>query len=402
MNRKLLLLLDKTVLRALFYAVVLIERLRGSRANSPDLPESPRFLVIRPGGLGDALMSIPFLRALKQAFPTSHVTVICVKKNRAALKHVPFHDAVVVLDDLANAWSNLKRIRSGGFDLVFDLEPYRRTSSIVGWASGAPTRVGFDTNSRRRLYTHLVSYAGDSRFEAANMLYQLRAIGLAPVLEEGADMRFSLPDESRSEARDLLGEMLIDPENEFLVAVAVGVLKPHHRWVMAEFARLLDLIRSEDSKVRIVLVGSPNDLADTQEVVRYLDSRERVENLVGKTGFDAALGILERCRMLVSCDGGLVYMAAAMGCATVSLWGPGVMERFKPPGERHLGVRKAYACVPCVTWDRLGEFPPCPYERRCYNELTAEEVFDSYLSLKERLTRDAHDAGSRRLGSGCS
>lgn len=399
MNRKLLLLLDKTVLRALFYGVVLIAQLRGERASSAaeSVPESPRFLVIRPGGLGDALMSIPFLRALKQAFPTSHVTLICVKKNQAALKHVPFHDSVIVLDDLPRAWSNLNRLVRGGFDVVFDLEPYRRTSAIVGWASGAATRVGFDTNSRRRLYTHLVTYAADSRFEAANMLYQLHAIGLEPVLEDGADMRFSLPDVHRDEAADLLGEMGIDPESEFLVAVAVGVLKPHHRWVMTQFARLIELIRSDDPKAHIVLVGSPNDLADTQEVERHLGSHARVCNLVGKTGFDAALGVLQRCRMLVSCDGGLVYMAAAMGCGTVSLWGPGVMERFKPPGDRHLGVRKGYACIPCVTWDRLGEFPACPYQRRCYNELTAEEVFRAYFALKEKLGAE-HGAQARRLG----
>jgi ADP-heptose:LPS heptosyltransferase len=387
MNRKLLLLLDKTVLRALFYAIVLIARLRRAGPSPPvvRLTDAPRFLVIRPGGLGDGLMSLPFLRALKQNFPAGHVTLICVKKNQAALKRVPFYDELIVLDDLAKFWRNVRRTLRGGFDVLFDLEPFRRTSAIVAWASGTETRVGFDTNSRRLLYTHLVTYAGDSRFEAANMLYQLRVIGLDPAAEDAADLCLPFPDERRAGVTSLLSEAGIDAERVFLVAVAVGALKPHHRWVMTEFARLIELVRSEDRAVRVVLVGSPTDVADTEEVWRHLGSHERVTNLVGKTDFNSALGVLERCRILISCDGGLVYMGAAMGCSTLSLWGPGVMERFKPPGERHVGVRKNYACIPCVTWERLGEFPPCPYERRCYNDLTAEEVFGAYRSLKGKL-----------------
>ena len=384
MNRKLLLLLDKTVLRAVFYAVVLIARLRraGTSPAVVRVADAPRFLVIRPGGLGDGLMSTPFLRALKRNFPASHVTLICVKKNQAALRHVPFYDELIVLDDPAKLWTNVRRVLRGGFDVLFDLEPFRRTSAIVAWASGTPTRVGFDTNSRRLLYTHLVTYAGDSRFEAANMLYQLRVVGLDPAAEDAADLRLAYPAEKRAGVASLLGTVGIDAEREFLVAVAVGVLKPHHRWVMTEFARLIELVRAEDRTARVVLVGSPNDAADTAEVWRHLESHERVTNLVGKTDFNTALGVLERCRILISCDGGLVYMGAAMGCSTVSLWGPGVMERFKPPGEGHVGVRKDYACIPCVTWERLGEFPRCPYGRRCYNELTAEEVFRAYLDLK--------------------
>jgi ADP-heptose:LPS heptosyltransferase len=104
--------------------------------------------------------------------------------------------------------------------------------------------------------------------------------------------------------------------------------------------------------------------------------------LVGETTFSEALAVLSKCKILIACDGGLVYMAAAMGCGTISLWGPGVMDRFKPPGENHIGIRKDYFCIPCVNYSRLGEFPPCPYNRRCYMDITAEEIFDQYLSLK--------------------
>jgi len=98
-----------------------------------------------------------------------------------------------------------------------------------------------------------------------------------------------------------------------------------------------------------------------------------------------SLAVLRASRILLACDGGIVYMGAAMGCSTISLWGPGVMERFKPPGEEHVGIRKDYFCVPCVNYSRLGEFPGCAYDRRCMKDITVDEVFENYLVLKSRM-----------------
>jgi ADP-heptose:LPS heptosyltransferase len=385
-NRKLLLFLDKSLFRALFYVVVVIAKLNRRRAEfPPKLSDPARFLVIRPGGLGDGLMSIPFLRVLKERFPTSHVTLVCVQKNRAILRHLPYHDELIVMDDLPRLFRNAWQLWRGRFDVLFDLEPFRRTSSIVGWISRARSRVGFDTNARRHLYTHLVTYSGDSCFEASNMLRQLSFLDIDVPSDRAADMSFPLPPDSRTAARAMLTEAGVDLDEDFLVAVAVGVLKPHHRWVISRFVALIELMRAEDKRTRVLLIGSAGDTEDVGAVLGGLKGQQRVVNLTGKTNVVDVLGVLQACRILIACDGGIVYMAAAVGCQTVSLWGPGVMERFKPPGEQHIGVRENYACIPCVTWDRLGEFPRCPYDRRCLNDIEATTVFGAYCRLKRRL-----------------
>lgn len=384
MSRQLLLLLDKTLFRLIFYFVVLWAkpRYRAGVQEPAELPANARFLVIRPGGLGDALMCVPMLRALREAFPKGHITVVCVEKNRAALELLSWHDELVAIDVPRLLFQNALRLRRRRFDAVFDVEPFRRLSSIVAYWTGAPLRVGFDTGARRALYTHLVSYAHDRRFEGQNMTRQLAVLGVDVPSEKAGDLGFDLSADILDRAAERLQERGVELGRDYLVAVACGVLKPHHRWVMSEFAGLIDRIRDEDPAVKVVLVGGPADRPDTDEVVSNLDSRDRLIDLVGEVAFAEALGVLAACRVLVASDGGVVYMAACVGCATVSLWGPGVMERFKPPGDLHAGVRKQYACIPCVTWSRLGEFPRCPYGRRCYNDLTADEVFAGYARLK--------------------
>jgi len=387
MNRHLLILLDKTAFRLLFWLVAAWAwlRRRPSGPHPARLPTSPRLLVIRPGGIGDGIMCIPLLRSLRKAFPQGRIILACVKKSKSALQLLPYSDELVVVDEPAGMF----RLLQGTFDAVLDAEPFRLVSAVVAYLSGAPVRIGFDTGPRRLLYTHLVTYAHDHLFEAANMVRHLEALGIRVPEDEAVDMRFEPPASARVSARGILATHGADPTRDALVAVAPGVLKPHHRWVMAEFAALIEAIRSGDDATKILLVGSQRDLQDSQEVVRHLSSTDRIIDLVGKTNFAESLAVLEACQILVACDGGVVHMAAAMGCRSISLWGPGVMERFKPPGDRHIGVRKNYPCVPCVTWNRLGEFPGCPYDRKCYKTITAAEVFAHYRRLKTTLVQSS-------------
>lgn len=384
MNRNILILLDKTIFRIAFYIVLLIVKLRKFRDPNFQikLDKSNNFLVIRPGGLGDGLMAIPFLKALRKEFPENRISLLCVKKNEAALKHLSFLDEIIVLDNINYLHKNLFSLFRNQFDVVFDLEPFRKISSIVTYVSGATIRIGFDTNIRRELYTHFVTYPNEKFFESINMIRQLKVLNVEVSEVEAVDMSFPLPAEVKNKVDLIFQSHDIQPDNDFIVAVAPGVLKPHHRWIMSRFAKLIELILQEDPNIKILVVGAPADLKDANEVLEHLNEDNRIINLVGKTNFMEAIGVMRSCKILITCDGGIVYVAAAMGCGTISLWGPGVMDRFKPPEPDHIGIRKDYFCIPCVNYSRLGEFPPCPYDRRCINDITPEDVLEKYVHLK--------------------
>jgi len=392
MNRHLLIFLDKTFFRIAFYCVVIFSNFsKGQRHSSKNKDHAlDSFLIIRPGGIGDGLMSLPLLKNMRQHCPQNKVTLICLKKNQLAYKHVSCFDELIVLDTPSGLLRTLQLFWKRTFDVVFDLEPFRKVSALVAYFSRATIRIGFDTNNRRALYTHLTSYPNEKYYESFNMVRQLQAVGLNIPEDEAQDLSFSLPDNDVEAARASLISKGIAPERDFIVALAPGVLKKHHRWHMPHFSRLIQLMRQDDARVKILLLGVPADIPDSQAVLAHLSEDSRPVNFVGETSYTQSLAILKFCKILVACDGGIVYMAAAMGCSTLSIWGPGVMERFKPPGENHPGIRKNYACVPCVNYSRLGEFPDCPYDRKCINDISPESVFSAYRSLKDRL-QTGHD-----------
>lgn len=387
MNRNILILLDKTIFSIVFFLFVLASKLRPRRnvAYQLQLSGDEHFLVIRPGGLGDGIMSVPLLRSLRGNFPNGKITLLCVKKSKPALEHVPYYDKMLVIDNIAKLPGNILYLWKNRSDVVLDLEQFRKVTSIISYLSGDGIRIGFDTNSRRLLYTHFVTYPNEKYFESINMIRQLEVLGVFVSKKEAVDIRFPIPLEITRKTENILASARLHADREFLVAIFPGVLKSHHRWKMEEFAELINLILSSQENARIVLLGSSADIPDAEEVMRYTGRNEKIVNLVGRTGMLESLGILKMCKVLIACDGGAVYMGASMGCRTISLWGPGVMERFKPPGEDHVGVRKEYFCIPCVNYGRLGEFPPCPYNRRCLNDLTAYEVYEHYEKLKSGI-----------------
>ena len=388
MNRHLLIFLDKTVFKILFYLVVCFSRVaKREKVNSTThISRNEHFLVIRPGGVGDGLMAIPLLRTLRERFPQGRITVLCVKKSYEGIRYLPFIDDILVLDDLKKLFRNSLKLFTGNIGVVFDLEQFKRISSIVAYLTGAKTRIGFDTNNRRLLYTDLVAYFNDKQYESLNIARQLQVMGITLPHDSAIDMTFPLEEQYVEKGKSLLESYSINLSQAFLVAVFPGVLKSHHKWKTDEFISLINKILEENGGAKVLIFGTKTDKAETNLVLEGVNNSKRVIDLVGQGGFLDVLGLLKFCRVLVACDGGAVYMGAAMGCSTLSLWGPGVMERFKPPGDLNIGVRKDYACIPCVQYNRLGEFPKCPYNRKCLNELTAEEVFEQYLTLKNRVS----------------
>ena len=92
---------------------------------------------------------------------------------------------------------------------------------------------------------------------------------------------------------------------------------------------------------------------------------------------------MERARLFVGNDGGLLHFAAATGLATVSIWGPTRPGKWGPRGAIHCQVRKAETCEGCVYWDYRAT---CAHGGKC---LRAVEVADVAGAVEEVLAAQA-------------
>jgi len=157
-----------------------------------------KILFIRPGGIGDAVLLIPAITAVKKKYPDANISVLAERRNSAVFSMCPDVKNVYNYDSPKELW---KVIRDK-YDTVIDTEQWHRLSAVVARLTREPISIGYATNEREKLFTHPVAYSHED-YEARSFLNLL-----SPLVGEvffDADIPFlSVPSGTIRQVRPLL------------------------------------------------------------------------------------------------------------------------------------------------------------------------------------------------------
>jgi len=359
-------LLDKTLFLALFHG----QQIFRPRQESPyalDANGVHRILVIRPGGLGDMLLALPFFRQLKKFFPQAVVDLVCMRRNvdvaRILDDELGFHRILILERDV------FPLLRSR-YDLAISLDQSKYgyiIPSLMGMFR-ARIKIGYDIGQRTRFCTHRVVYRHDEH-EAQSSLNILKFFGINHTVSEG-DLLLDGIVGLRAEARALLEEYGLSSGR--FIACNFGSMKPQNKLPDRPVRSLIDLLGKRPGLPLVALGGLAN-YAETERLRTGIDNNS-VLNLCGRTSLRQMLGLLGHAALFFGYDGGPLHMAVAAGCPTVSVWGPSLFDKWAPTlSSRHVFVNRRLACQPCQT-GRSPVFAGCPYGLECLSGLTAEEI----------------------------
>jgi len=314
---------------------------------------APRsILLIRPGGIGDAVLLVPAIQALKEHFPEASIDILAERRNAGVfalcpgLRHVYHYDRP----------GQLLRVLRNRYDVVIDSEQWHRLSAVVARVVRAPVKIGFSTNQRHRLFTHAISYALED-YEANSFLRLVEPLGISAALPPVPWL--FVPDL----ARETVAKLMPAEDPSPLVIIFPGASIPEKRWGEDRFREVVKWCAEQSFKV--VLIGG----AGEEEVAGRIAGAD-VVNLVGMTSLVETAAVLGRAAVVVSGDSGVLHIAAGLGRPTVSLFGPSSATKWGPRGDRHLVLRPTN----CPDCSRFGTTPPCPHNGRCMQEIGVEEV----------------------------
>ncbi len=322
------------------------------------MPESdPQILVRAPNWLGDAVMSLGFLRKLKPAFPGARVAVLA----RQGLEELFRGEADEVF--------GLPRGRPGvapewrrPWDLHFVLPP-SFSSAWLAWRSGARRRIGYAGQGRAWLLTGALKprpalhraeeYAWLLRPFLEDPLQDLDLAlkaGPAPVLEGRGDRAlavFHIHSEAQSRRMSV------------------------ERW--ADLGRALFRRRG----LMLALTGSAGERARAEVLRARLAESGPVANLAGRTGLKELAGLLAAADLVVSADSGPAHLANSLGAPTLVLFGAGDERKTGPYRREGLRVLRleGLSCAPCVS-NRCRFGQP-----RCLEDLSAAALLSAALHL---------------------
>lgn len=326
------------------------------------VPDNIRsILVIRPGGIGDAVLLVPALQALKEKYPEARITVLAEKRNSAVFKLCPYVDRTLLYDRPSNLFEAVR----GVYDVTIDSEQWHRLSAVIARMTGAAVIIGYATNERSRLFSHPVRYSHDD-YEAVSFFNVLEPLGIHG---RGMPERFlDPPEESAAVAAHLLADLGSVP----FVTIFPGASIPERRWGADRFHQVARWLSA--FSLRLVVVGGKDDHQQGEAIIAGGSGL----NLAGRTSLAETAAVIDRSALLVSGDSGVLHIAVGLGKPTVSLFGSGRSEKWAPRGDRHIVINKELPCSPCTTY---GTTPPCPQNAQCLRDITVEEVTNAATML---------------------
>jgi heptosyltransferase-2 len=321
-------------------------------------------LVIRaPNWLGDVVMALPAMAAVRAACPDTRITVA------AAASVAPLFGELTGAgqDDIAvvHSATEAATLATGHFEAALLMTNSFRTA----WAArraGIQHRCGYRGNLRGFLLTRAVERPAGRVNQSVYYLQLVRGLGV--------DAPDALPHiRVRAETAARAGALLAQHEpSRPLVGFAPGAAYGHaKRWPPSRVADVIARL-SNLRGATCVLVGAAGDRDAAREIESSLPPGVRVVDLVGRTDLRLLAGVLARCDAFVSNDSGAMHLAAALGVPVTAIFGPTDERVTAPPGDHDVLIHDVF-CRPCMLRD-------CPIDHRCMKGITPEMVFTAVSS----------------------
>jgi len=321
-----------------------------------------RVLVTRLNYLGDVVLSLAMVDALRRAHPGIEIDYLTREPAASLLRpDARFARVFGWRDGMRAALSMVATLRSRRYRAVIDLYSNPR-SAWLSWLSGAPVRIGGNRRGRRLLYTHRVQPPAGTPVIDVFMEYA-KPLGVngpptKPVLAITAHER----DDAEAHLENAGAAASVRTPR---IGVHPGGKWSVKRWPAAHFAELVD--RLEKAGARVVVFTGPDERDATDEVMRRVTtSPARLEPL----DIRATAAVISCLDAMVACDGGIMHTSVATGTPTVGIFGSSQSSVWFPY-ENFGPYRAAQIDVPC----RPCHQHVCPLgHTRCLNELSPARV----------------------------
>ncbi len=305
-------------------------------------------LVIDFGQLGDVVLSLPALAAIRARFPSARVSVAVGRPAVAVIELACVADEVLGVDRVAlrdgpkplsifRIAKLVKDVRRAGFDFVIDLHSLSETN-LLGYLSKAPQRL----YARRpgRSLDWLSNFRPRPPIEDTTKHATARYLDVLAPLGVGEVSRVPRL-QTRAEDDRAVEEMLRKERagtDAPLVGIFPGAGHPSRRWPLEQFAELARRLEVNDG-VRVVLFAGPEERALVREM-RAQFPRSAI--VFDRLTIPQLTSALSRLAVLISNDTGPMHIAAAVGSPVVILMAHHPMFAcYIPPGERHRVVHAA-------------------------------------------------------------
>lgn len=311
-----------------------------------------RILIIRFGSIGNTLVSIPAVRAVRKAYPASFIAMIVSPGIDSLLHDIPWINELIVYDmhgvhkNLFAYFGFIHGLRKRHFDTVLVVKRFLR-SELIALLSGARRRIGFQTGGKSSFLTDYVPYVEGTNIVELNMSL-LKPIGIHSTdytLELGPE---NCPDNAAAqrirtmmETHGMGGYAVIHPGGTTVKGAGLS---------MSSYANIMTRL-TEEYRLSCCIIGDSSDAAKIQSLVRLTNNNPRITTAIGLPLKEITC-LIRHAALFIGNDSGPCHIAEAVHTPGVIIYPPmrnlaEHIRKWKPAGNDYLAIIPPKACDTC-------------------------------------------------------
>lgn len=334
---------------------------------------SKKILVVRYRFIGDMILTIPFLRNLRNAYPESEIDMLVSPNSGEVIENCPYVNNFIYFDttrkhkyegkdgEKKSFWYYVKLLRHNKYDKVYILKR-SLSSALLCFLAGIRERIGYDTEHRGILLTKKLPY-DNNKHESLCMLDVLEKDSIKvndTYLENWID------ECSENKIKQIFEENNIT-EDTLKVVVNVTASNPWKMWPLDNFAQIIKYL-SNEKNVQVFYTGAAFDRKIYENLGIENLLRIKPINLCGEITLKEMLALLKKMDFVIGNDSGVLHMASSVNTKVIGIYGPMPFQKWKALGNENILLKADLDCMPCSLKGK------CHKNKACLNSISVDDV----------------------------
>jgi heptosyltransferase-2 len=331
-----------------------------------------KIMIRATNWVGDAIMALPALRAVRSKFGEAHIAVVARPYVADIYRDQRVCDELIVYDPRGEhaGFSGRERLarelRNRQFDSALLLQN-AFDAAWLAWRAGIRERIGYARDGRGWLLTQAIPVPKRGETPAHEQFYYLELLKRAGLIEDAVGETEILLRISEEAAAQAESRLLAAGSRRSATRIAIGAGASYGSakcWLPERFARVADGL-AEKFVAEVLLFGTPAEAQVSSAIVGAM--RHAAIDLTGATSLAELPALLSRCQLFIGNDSGAMHVAAAVGLPIVAVFGPTDPLGTAPVTPRCTVVQQKPYCSPCF-------LRRCPTDHRCMTRVSPEQV----------------------------
>lgn len=334
-----------------------------------------KILIRATNWVGDAIMALPALRAVRARFCDAEIAVVARPYVAEIYREQGICDRLIPYDPrgqhagLRGRERFAQELRVEKFDVALLLQN-AFDAAWLAWRAGVPERIGYARDGRSLLLTKAVPVPRAGEIPAHEQFYYLELLRRAGWAEKLGGEEFISLTVSAESKRKGCERLVAGGARATAMRVAVGAGASYGSakcWAPERFADVANRLMAQFD-ADVILFGTAAE-AQVSAAISAAMRRSPID-LVGKTSVAELPALLSQCHLFVGNDSGAMHVAAAVGLPVVAVFGPTDPYGTAPVTSRCTIVQEKPYCSPCF-------LRKCPTDHRCMKRVPADAVADA-------------------------